>query len=60
MKKLFIYSLAVIVGFALLAALYFTVRQALANAEIEREWQSTAVSAPELKAMSLLEILPLG
>jgi beta-lactamase superfamily II metal-dependent hydrolase len=59
MKKILMYSLAGIVGFVLLAVLFFAVRQGITNAQIEQEWQQAPASVPELGTTTRLEIIPL-
>jgi len=59
MKKIFLYSLFVLVGLAVFAVLFFTVRQALAKAQVEREWQAAPTSIPDLETTTRLEIIPL-
>lgn len=58
MRKFFTYSLVVLVGLVALAAMVFTVRRALVNAQVEREWQVIPASAPELEPTTGLEIMP--
>lgn len=59
MKKMLLYSLVVLFGLVVLSVLFFTVRQALANAQIEREWQAVPASIPNLETTTRLEIIPL-
>jgi 7,8-dihydropterin-6-yl-methyl-4-(beta-D-ribofuranosyl)aminobenzene 5'-phosphate synthase len=59
MKKIFLYSLFVLVGLVVLTTLFFSVRQAIANGQIERERQIVPASAPKLETTTRLEILPL-
>ncbi|HSL43454.1 MAG TPA: MBL fold metallo-hydrolase [Anaerolineales bacterium] len=59
MKKILLYIVFGLIGFVLLAVAFFTVRQMVANAQIEREAQVLPASAPELEQTTRLEILPL-
>lgn len=59
MKKILLYSGLVLVGLMILAVLLFSGRQALANAQIEREWDAVPTSIPTLESTTRLEILPL-
>ena len=59
MKKFFLSSLVVLVGLVAFATLFFTVRQLIARAQVEREWQVAPASAPALETTTRLEILPL-
>ncbi len=59
MKKTISIIFLVLAGLSMTAALFFTIRRALANREIEREWQSIPTSIPTLAATSRLEIIPL-
>lgn len=59
MKKVLLFTLIGIAGFAALTALFFAIRQGIANAQIEREWKVVPASAPDLKTTTQLEILPL-
>lgn len=59
MKKILLYLLFGLVGCAVLLVIFFTVRQRLANAEIERERQTAPTSSPDLGTTTRLEILPL-
>jgi 7,8-dihydropterin-6-yl-methyl-4-(beta-D-ribofuranosyl)aminobenzene 5'-phosphate synthase len=59
MKKFLLYSLFVLIGLAIFATLFFTIRQGIANAQIEREAQVLPTSVPNLEATTRLEILPL-
>jgi len=59
MKKFLLYSLLAILGLAVFAVLFFSVRQTFARAEVARDWQSSPESAPGLETTSRLEILPL-
>lgn len=59
MKKMISIIFLVVAGLALTSALIFTIRRALANREIEREWQSIPTIIPTLAATSHLEIIPL-
>jgi hypothetical protein len=60
MKKILLYSLVVLIGLAAISVIFFTVRQALANAQIEHEWQVVPASIPNLKTTSRLEIMSLA
>jgi 7,8-dihydropterin-6-yl-methyl-4-(beta-D-ribofuranosyl)aminobenzene 5'-phosphate synthase len=59
MKKIFQYSLFVLVGLVALTTLFFSIRQVLANAQIKREGQVVPALVPGLETTSQLEILPL-
>lgn len=59
MKKFFLSSLVVLVGLVAFATLFFTVRQLIARAQVEREWQVAPALAPDLELTTRLEILPL-
>ncbi|RPI34599.1 MAG: MBL fold metallo-hydrolase [Chloroflexota bacterium] len=59
MKKIILYSLFALITLAVLFAVFFTVRQAQAHAEIEREWQTTPASVTDLGTTTRLEIIPL-
>jgi len=59
MKKLFLISFFALAVFSLIALLFFTVRQTLANREIEAEWVAALPDAPVLATTSRLEIIPL-
>ena len=59
MKKFFLSSLVVLVGLVAFATLFFTVRQLIARAQVEREWQVAPALAPALELTTRLEILPL-
>jgi 7,8-dihydropterin-6-yl-methyl-4-(beta-D-ribofuranosyl)aminobenzene 5'-phosphate synthase len=59
MKKIFLTSIFILAGMASLAVAFFTVRQMAARTQVEREWQTTPVSAPRLETTTHLEILPL-
>lgn len=59
MKKILRYFLLGFVSLLLLASLFFAGRQALANAEIEREGRIVPASIPNLESTTRLEILPL-
>lgn len=59
MKKLVLITLLALVSLALVAALYFTVRQSIANHAIESEWQAPLPMPPALVSTSHLEIIPL-
>jgi 7,8-dihydropterin-6-yl-methyl-4-(beta-D-ribofuranosyl)aminobenzene 5'-phosphate synthase len=59
MKKFFLSSLIVLVGLVTFAILFFTVRQVLARAQVEREGQVAPASAPALETTNRLEILPM-
>jgi len=58
MKKILLYSLFAIVGFVVLFALFFAIRQGLTNAQIEREGQESPASVPGLETTTRLEITP--
>ena len=58
MKKIFLYSLSVLVSFAALSILFFTGRQMIVHAQIEREWQTAPDPAPSLETTTRLEIIP--
>jgi 7,8-dihydropterin-6-yl-methyl-4-(beta-D-ribofuranosyl)aminobenzene 5'-phosphate synthase len=59
MKKIFLTSLFVLLGLATLSLLFFTARQMVTRARVEREWQTALAPAPDLETTSRLEILPL-
>jgi len=59
MKMVFRCSLWALAGLAVISLLFFTARQALANAEIERASQTLPASIPNLETTTRLEILPL-
>ena len=59
MKNFLLYSLGGIVALVGLATLFFTVRQVIANAQIEREGQVIPTSVPNLATTTRLEIIPL-
>lgn len=59
MKRVLLYSLFVLVGLVVIAATFFTVRQVIANAQIEREGQALPASVPALELTTRLEIIPL-
>ena len=59
MKKFLLYSLVVLVGLLAFATLFFTVRQVLARAQVEREGQIAPAYAPTLATTTRLEIIPL-
>lgn len=59
MKKIFLTTLVVLVSLAALSVLFFAVRQMLARAQVEREWQTTPATAPKLETTARLEIIPL-
>jgi 7,8-dihydropterin-6-yl-methyl-4-(beta-D-ribofuranosyl)aminobenzene 5'-phosphate synthase len=59
MIKIFLYLLAGLVALAALAFFFFVVRQMIARAEVEREWQAVPAPAPHLESTTRLEILPL-
>ena len=60
MKRITLYILSAILITVLGAALFITIRMAGAAAQVEREWRSTHVEAPEyFGSTSRLEILPL-
>ncbi len=59
MKKVFLYFLAVFSILTVLVVLFFAGRQALAAAQVEREWQEIPASAPKLQTTAGLEIIPL-
>lgn len=58
MKKT-ILAVFMLSGAIAIALLFFIVRQAAANREIEAEWQTSPVVVPQLAATSQLEIIPL-
>jgi 7,8-dihydropterin-6-yl-methyl-4-(beta-D-ribofuranosyl)aminobenzene 5'-phosphate synthase len=59
MKKFLLYSFFVLIGLAVFAILFFTIRQGIAKAQIEREAQVLPTTVPNLEATTRLEILPL-
>src|SRR5688572_8461169 len=59
MKKNHLRALFVLIGIVVLAVLYFTARQTLANIQVEREWQTTPTSVPNLVTTTRMEIIPL-
>lgn len=59
MKKILLYSLFILIGLAILSTVFFTVRQAIANGQIEHEGQVVPASVPALETTSRLEIIPL-
>jgi 7,8-dihydropterin-6-yl-methyl-4-(beta-D-ribofuranosyl)aminobenzene 5'-phosphate synthase len=59
MKNLFWIAIFALIGLSLIALLFFGIRQAHANREIEAEWQAVLPDAPALSATSHLEIIPL-
>lgn len=59
MNKILLYSLFILAGLAVLMTLFFTVRQVIARAQIEREGQIVLTSVPNLETTTLLEIVPL-
>lgn len=59
MKKLFLIAFLALAGLFLTSFLFFAVRQAQANREIEAEWDAPLPVAPVLAATSKLEIIPL-
>ncbi|HEU0297753.1 MAG TPA: MBL fold metallo-hydrolase [Anaerolineales bacterium] len=59
MKKIFRFSLFVLVGFIVLVILFLGIQQAFVNAQVEREWQVVPTSIPDLEATTRLEIIPL-
>jgi 7,8-dihydropterin-6-yl-methyl-4-(beta-D-ribofuranosyl)aminobenzene 5'-phosphate synthase len=59
MKKILLYSLFILVSLVVFATLFFTVRQGIANAQIEREGQIVPTAVPNLATTTRLEILPL-
>jgi 7,8-dihydropterin-6-yl-methyl-4-(beta-D-ribofuranosyl)aminobenzene 5'-phosphate synthase len=59
MKKIFQYSLFILVGLVVFTTLFFTARQVIANAQIKREGQVVLASVPSLEMTSRLEIIPL-
>lgn len=59
MKKILLYALFVLIGLAILTTLFFTIRQGMAKAQIEREAQVLPTSVPNLETTTRLEILPL-
>jgi 7,8-dihydropterin-6-yl-methyl-4-(beta-D-ribofuranosyl)aminobenzene 5'-phosphate synthase len=59
MKKILLYSLVVLIGLVIFTTLFFTIRQGIANTQIEREGQVVPASIPALGTTTRLEILPL-
>lgn len=59
MKKIFRTALFVLVGLVVLPVLFFTVRQMIVRAQVEREWRTVPASAPKLETTTRLEIIPL-
>ena len=59
MKKLISITIFIFAGLFLAAFLFFSIRQMLANREIEREWNNVPTIVPELQTTSQLEIIPL-
>lgn len=59
MKKILLYSVLGLVGLVALSVLVFTVRQELANTQIEREWKAVPTTIPNLETTTRLEIIPL-
>jgi 7,8-dihydropterin-6-yl-methyl-4-(beta-D-ribofuranosyl)aminobenzene 5'-phosphate synthase len=59
MKKFLLYSFFTLIGLVVLATLFFTIRQGIAKAQIEREGQIVPTSVPTLETTTRLEILPL-
>ena len=59
MKKLFIIAFFTLTGLSMTAFVFFSVRQLLANREMNSEWQAMQTVGPELAVTSRLEIIPL-
>lgn len=59
MKRIISISFFTLAGISIIIWLFFSIRQAIANREIEREWQSIPTIVPALAATSQLEIVPL-
>ena len=59
MKKIFLYLLISFASIAAAFLLFFNVRQMIARAQVEREWQTDTASAPGLETTTRLEIIPL-
>ncbi len=59
MKKFLVTSFLVLAGLAVLAVVFFTVRQISANAQIAREGQVVPTSVPDLATTAGVEIIPL-
>ena len=59
MKKLVLYTFLILVGLVLVSAAFFTVRQAIARAQVKREGQVAPASVPALETTTRLEIIPL-
>ena len=59
MKNILLYSLFVLVGLVVLAGTFFTIRQAITNAQIEREGRVVPAFVPALESTTRLEIIPL-
>jgi 7,8-dihydropterin-6-yl-methyl-4-(beta-D-ribofuranosyl)aminobenzene 5'-phosphate synthase len=59
MKKIFLYLLISFASMAAVFLLFFNVRQMIARAQVEREWQTDPASTPGLETTTRLEIIPL-
>jgi len=59
MKRIISIAFFTLAGVSIIVWLVFVTRQAIANREIEREWQSIPTIIPTLAATSRLEIVPL-
>jgi beta-lactamase superfamily II metal-dependent hydrolase len=59
MKKIFLTSLCMLVGVLALSVLFYTVRQMIARAQVERDWQMIPTSVPDLETTTRLQIIPL-
>ena len=59
MKKILLYFLFGLVGFATLTVLFFAIRQAFTKVQVEREWKADSASIPNLGTTARLEIIPL-
>jgi len=59
MRKILIISLIAIAGIALAAFLFFSIRQVIANREIDAEQQAEPVAVPQLAMTTRLEIIPM-
>ena len=59
MKKILLWILIVIAGLIVIPVAYFSIRQAIVNARIERDWRTAPAALPKLLTTSKLEILPL-
>jgi 7,8-dihydropterin-6-yl-methyl-4-(beta-D-ribofuranosyl)aminobenzene 5'-phosphate synthase len=59
MKKILLYSFFMLVSLVVFTTLFFTVRQAIARAQIERQGEVVPASVPHLETTTRLEIVPL-